>query len=119
MAVLLIVLLSSNLYVVLCHNFLCLFKYTNEELFLLELSFIVNVYVLFFFTFNPFSPLSFRVTSFASPSFTSLFGISPLYISLDPSSNFLGYKKFYDYICCAVPIMQVFQFMHNNVNTSY
>lgn len=35
--------------------------------------------------------------------------VIPLFIGVQWFSNFLGYKKFYDYICCAVPIMQVLE----------
>ena len=38
-----------------------------------------------------------------------LSSVVPLFIGVQWFSNFLGYKKFYDYIGCAVPIMQVLE----------
>ncbi|GET08880.1 hypothetical protein SY111_15040 [Ligilactobacillus agilis] len=38
-----------------------------------------------------------------------LSSVIPLFVGVQWFSNFLGYKKFYDYICCAVPIMQVLE----------
>ncbi|MYV11813.1 hypothetical protein [Ligilactobacillus salivarius] len=38
-----------------------------------------------------------------------LSSVVPLFIGVQWFSNFLGYKKFYDYIGCAIPIMQVLE----------